>query len=61
MTTSGYTPLTACLLAMALLLGACGQKGPLYLPEDEPEPVEEPAPADDTTNDEDDNDEENGR
>lgn len=55
-------PLSVCLMCALLALGACGQKGPLYLPEDDPEPVEEPAPADETTSEEDDNDdEENGR
>lgn len=53
--------LPACLLFAVLLLGACGQKGPLYLPDDKPEPVEEPTPADDTTDEAENNDEENGR
>lgn len=51
--------LPACLLALALLMGGCGQKGPLYLPDEEPERSEESAPADETKDDE--NNEENGR
>jgi len=33
--------LIAVLLAAGALLTACGQKGPLYLPEPEPEPDEQ--------------------
>jgi predicted small lipoprotein YifL len=33
-----------CALALALLVGACGQKGPLYLPE-KPQPVQPQPPA----------------
>ncbi|MGQ0525882.1 MAG: LPS translocon maturation chaperone LptM [Betaproteobacteria bacterium] len=37
------------LLALVALLGACGYKGPLYLPKPKPEAPAKPAPpADDT-------------
>ncbi|MCP4992704.1 MAG: lipoprotein [Gammaproteobacteria bacterium] len=34
------TPLWAVLIAAGLLLGACGQKGPLYLPSHEAQTVD---------------------
>ncbi|MDX5297683.1 MAG: lipoprotein [Gammaproteobacteria bacterium] len=35
-----------CLLALSCLLVACGQRGPLYLPEHAPAPVPRAVPAD---------------
>ena len=53
----------ALLLIAALLLAACGNKGPLVLPEKPaaaepatPEPADEPAPTDDANADEGDGD-----
>ncbi len=53
----------ASLLIAALLLAACGNKGPLVLPEKPaaaepatPEPADEPAPTDDANADEGDGD-----
>ena len=37
MSASLRTRITRVLLLAALLLSACGQKGPLYLPDEEPE------------------------
>lgn len=39
----------ALLLAAAALLGACGQKGPLYLPDESGEVVTRPAPGAEAT------------
>ena len=57
------TKTAASLLIAALLLAACGNKGPLVLPEKPaaaepatPEPVPEPAPTDDANADEGDGD-----
>ena len=57
------TKTAASLLIAALLLAACGNKGPLVLPEKPaaaepatPEPVPEPAPTDDADADEGDGD-----